>query len=227
MKNEIIVNTNPKSSVAEAIRIIRTNIEFSGIDKEIKIILVTSSIPSEGKSFISSNLATAFAQNGKKVLLVDCDLRKGRLHKIFNLENENGLSNLLLNNESDIKLYDYIKKTSIHNLYMLPKGITPPNPSELLGSAKTQKMLKNLSNKFELIILDGTPVNGLTDSVVLTKYADKTVIVTAANYTKTNEFEYTIKSLESVGADIAGVIVNKTADTHSSYYGNYYEEKES
>ena len=100
MKNELIVDQNPKSSVAEAIRIIRTNLQFSSADKEVKTILVTSSIAGEGKSFISSNLAVAFAQNGKKVLLIDCDLRRGRLHRIFNLENDKGLSNLLI---SDIQ----------------------------------------------------------------------------------------------------------------------------
>lgn len=222
MKNEIIVDKNPKSSVAEAIRIIRTNIEFSGVDKEVKTILITSSVPSEGKSFISTNLATAFAQNGSKVLLMDCDMRKGRLHKIFNIENDKGVSNLLLE-DVEAKFKSYIRKTGIPNLYLLPKGIVPPNPSELLNSPKTKILLKVLAEKFDYIILDGTPVNGLTDAMILTKYVDKTVIVAAVNYTKTNELEYTKKSLLSVGADIAGVIVNRTPDTHSSYYGNYYE----
>lgn len=222
MKNEIIVDKNPKSSVAEAIRIIRTNIEFSGVDKKIQTILVTSSVPSEGKSFISANLATAFAQNGSKVLLMDCDLRKGRLHKMFAIDNEKGLSNLLLNNV-ELEFKNYIKKTEIENLYLLPKGIVPPNPSELLNSPKTKALLKVLTDKFDYIVLDGTPVNGLTDSLILTKYVDKTVVVAASGVTKTNEFDITKKSLESVGADIAGVIINKAPDTHSSYYGNYYE----
>lgn len=222
MKNEIIVDKNPKSSVAEAIRIIRTNLEFSGVDKKVKTVLITSSVPSEGKSFISTNLATAFAQNGSKVLLMDCDMRKGRLHKIFDIPNEKGLSNLLLENV-ETKFKSYVKKTKIDNLYLLPKGVVPPNPSELLNSPKTKALLKVLSDKFDYIILDGTPINGLTDSLILTKYVDKTVIVASVNYTKTNELEFTKKSLISVGADIAGVIVNRTPDTHSSYYGNYYE----
>ena len=222
MKNEIIVDKNPKSSVAEAIRMIRTNIEFSGVDKKVQTILVTSSVPSEGKSFISSNLATAFAQNNNRVLLIDCDMRKGRLHKIFDLDNEKGLSNLLLN-KVELEFKNYIKKTSIANLYILPKGIVPPNPSELLNSPKITALLRVLKEKFDYIIMDGTPVNGLTDSIILTKYVDKTIIVAAAGYTKTNELDFTKKSLESVGADIAGIIINKAPDTHSSYYGNYYE----
>lgn len=222
MKNEIIAESSPKSSVAEAIRIIRTNIEFSGVDKKVQTILVTSSVPSEGKSFISANLATTFAQNGNKVLLIDCDMRKGRLHKMFSLDNEKGLSNLLLNNV-ELEFKNYIQKTKIENLYILPKGIVPPNPSELLNSPKIKALLKVLSEKFDYILLDGTPVNGLTDSLILTKYVDKTIIVAASGFTKTSEFDVTKKSLMSVGADIAGVIINKAADTHSSYYGNYYE----
>ena len=222
MKNEIIVDTNPKSSVAEAIRIIRTNIEFSGIDKKVQTILVTSSVPSEGKSFISANLSVAFAQNRSKVLLIDCDMRKGRLHKMFEMDNEKGLSNLLLENV-ELEFKKYVQKTAIENLYLLPKGIVPPNPSELLNSPKVKALLKTLVEKFDYIILDGTPVNGLTDSLILTKYVDKTIIVAAAGFTKTNELDITKKSLESVGADIAGIIMNKAPDTHSSYYGNYYE----
>ena len=222
MKDEIIVERNPKSSVAEAIRIIRTNLEFSGIDKKINSILITSSVPSEGKSFISTNLATAFAQNGSKVLLIDCDMRKGRLHKIFNISNERGLSNLLLE-DVEISFNSYIQKTNINNLYLLPKGVVPPNPSELLNSPKTKILLRVLSSKFDYLVLDGTPVNGLTDSLILTKYVDKTVVVASINYTKSNELEATKKSLISVGADIAGVIVNRDSDAHSSYYGNYYE----
>ncbi len=222
MKDEIIVDKNPKSSVAEAIRIIRTNLEFSGVDKKVRSILVTSSVPGEGKSFISTNLATAFAQNGSKVLLMDCDMRKGRLHKIFEIENDKGLSNLLLENV-EVRFNSYIRRTRIENLYLLSKGVVPPNPSELLNSPKTKVLLRTLADKFDYIILDGTPVNGLTDSLILTKYVDKTVIVSSVNQTKTNELEFTKKSLMSVGADIAGIIVNRTNDIHGSYYGNYYE----
>ena len=222
MKDEIIVDKNPKSSVAEAIRIIRTNLEFSGVDKKVRSVLITSSVPSEGKSFISTNLATAFAQNGSKVLLMDCDMRKGRLHKIFGIENDKGLSNLLLENV-EVRFNSYIRRTRIENLYLLPKGVVPPNPSELLNSPKTKVLLRTLADKFDYIILDGTPVNGLSDSLILTKYVDKTVIVASLNKTKTSELEFTKKSLISVGASIAGVIVNRTQDIHGSYYGNYYE----
>lgn len=223
MKNELIVDQNPKSSVAEAIRIIRTNLQFSSADKEVKTILITSSIAGEGKSFISSNLAVAFAQNGKKVLLIDCDLRRGRLHRIFNLENDKGLSNLLI---SDIQanFSGYLQKTRIKNLFLLSSGSVPPNPSELLDSKKNETLIELLSNKFDYIIFDGTPVGGLTDSVIMAKYVDKVAIVCAVNFTKVEQLVNTQKTLENIEADIAGVIVNKIPDMHSSYYGNYYVE---
>jgi len=223
MKTELVVDHNPKSSVSEAIRIVRTNLQFSSADKEVKTILVTSSIAGEGKSFISSNLAVAFAQNGKKVLLIDCDLRRGRLHRIFNLENDKGLSNLLI---SDIQanFSGYLQKTRIKNLFLLSSGSVPPNPSELLDSKKNETLIELLSKKFDYIIFDGTPVGGLTDSVIMAKYVDKVAIVCAVNYTKIDQLVNTQKTLENIEADIAGVIVNKIPDMHSSYYGSYYVE---
>lgn len=225
MKNELILETNAKSSVSEAIRIIRTNIQFSSADKNVKTILVTSSIAGEGKSFISSNLATAFAQNGKKVLLIDCDLRRGRLHKIFDLENDKGLSDLLI---TDIKsdFSGYLKKTRIKNLFLLTSGSVPPNPSELLDSKKNQALIGLLSKRFDYVIFDGTPVGGLTDSVIMAKYVDKVVIVCSVNYTKVEQLINTQKTLENIDADIAGVVVNKIPEAYSGYYGyygHYYE----
>ncbi len=223
MKVELLVEKNPKSSVAEALRIVRTNLQFCSADKDVKTILITSSIPGEGKSFISANLATAFAQNGSKVLLIDCDLRKGRLHRIFGLGNENGLSNLLFD-DVETKYKEYIRNTHVSNLYLLSSGTVPPNPSELLDSNKNKKLLNILRNQFDYIICDGTPIGGLTDSIVMTKNVDKVVIVCAVNYTKVEQLENTKKSLQNIDADLAGVIVNKVPEIHSSYYGNYYDE---
>lgn len=223
MNHELLVEKNPKSSVAEAIRIVRTNIQFSSVDKKVKTILITSSVPGEGKSFISSNLATAFAQNGSKVLVVDCDMRKGRLHKIFNMSNDKGLSNLLL---GDVKneYKEYIRKTKINNLSLISSGIVPPNPSELLDSEKNQTLIQTLSNDFDYIIFDGTPIGGLTDSIIMTKFVDKVVVVCSVNYTTTEQLANTKKSLENIGADICGVIVNRVPEVHNHYYGNYYVE---
>lgn len=223
MKSELIVQNDPKSNVAEALRIVRTNLQFSSVDEKLKTILVTSSVPGEGKSFISSNLAVTFAQNNSKVLLVDCDMRKGRLHKIFNLPNDKGLSNLLIDDiNTDIK--KYIKKTNIENLSIITMGSMPPNPSELLASAKSKVVIQMLKNKFDYIIFDGTPVTGLTDSIIMASLVDKVVIVSSIGDINVEILENTKQALSNVNANIAGVIANKTPLVNSNYYG-YYGDK--
>lgn len=222
MKNELIVFTNPKSSISENIRTIRTNLQFSSIGKQVKTILVTSSIPGEGKSFISANLAVAFAQTDKKVLIVDCDMRKGRIHNIFKMKANKGLSNLLIDNiEKEFK--HYVVKSDIDNLYILTRGTVPPNPSELLNSPQTGKLIEILEEIFDYIIFDGVPINGLPDSLVMATLVDKVVIVSSMKYTPVDLLVNTKKSLEKVGADIAGVVVNKVPKVKSHYYSNYYE----
>ena len=141
MKNELIVMSKPKATISEDIRTLRTNLEFSLTTNNEKVVMITSSNPSEGKSFISSNLSTCFAQNNKKVLLIDADLRLGRLHKIFNISNKRGLSNLILNYDDDTKYESYIQKTDVNGLFVIPRGIVPPNPAELLGSKKFDDIL--------------------------------------------------------------------------------------
>ena len=216
---ELIVEEQPNAAASESIRNLRTNLQFSSVDKELKIVLITSSIPSEGKSFISANLATSYAQAGKKVLLVDCDLRKGRQHKIFDVNGKNGLSNLLI---GDIGTYsEYINKTNVKNLSLISRGTFPPNPSELLDSKKNKTLLEILSNKFDIVILDGAPLTGLSDSVILSAIADATVVVTSLNHTKKTELINAKKALDNVEANVAGVVVNNiTAKKHS--YGEYY-----
>lgn len=220
--NELVVEANPKSSVSEAIKAIRTNLQFSSIDKKLKTVLVTSSMPGEGKSFISCNLATAFVQDGNKVLLVDCDMRKGRQHKVFQVSNEKGLSTLLLGpiNASNVK--SFVQRTKINNLDILTMGIVPPNPSELLNSANMKNLIDLLSKEYDLVIFDGVPVNGLTDSVIMSKLVDEVVVVTAMKQTPIELLEQTKKTLEAVDANVAGVIVNKVPNKNGGYYyGNY------
>lgn len=221
MNNELIVANNPKSGVAEAIKTIRTNLLFSSIDEPVKSILMTSSMSGEGKSFVSANLAVAFAQTGVKVLIVDCDLRRGRQHKIFNIDNEQGLSNLLLD-DVDKNYKKYIKKTRYENIYVLPMGIVPPNPSELLASAKNKQLAKTLKQKFDLVIYDGVPVGGLTDSVIMADLVDKIVIVSAYKVTPVEFLANTNKALEKFKDKIAGVILNKFPSSRDHYYSKYY-----
>lgn len=221
MNNELIVANNPKSGVAEAIKTIRTNLLFSSIDEPVKSILMTSSMSGEGKSFVSANLAVAFAQAGVKVLIVDCDLRRGRQHKIFNIDNEQGLSNLLLD-DVDKNYKKYIKKTRYENIYVLPMGIVPPNPSELLASAKNKQLVKLLKQKFDLVIYDGVPVGGLTDSIIMADLVDKIVIVSAYKITPVEFLANTNKALEKFKDKIVGVILNKFPSSKDHYYSKYY-----
>lgn len=222
MKNELIVKLRPKSIISEDIRTIRTNLEFLLTDNESKTFMITSSVPGEGKSFVSSNLAVAFAQYDKKVLIIDCDMRLGRTHKIFEVSNKNGLSNLIAKyDEDETALEEYIQKTEVKNLYVLPRGVVPPNPSELLSSKRFETILNKLRKVFDYIILDSVPTNGLPDALVLSKLVDKTLIVCKHGYTDITDLESTKKALENVNANIAGVVINKVPKTRSKY-GNYY-----
>lgn len=218
---DLIVHNNPKSPISEGIRTIRTNLQFSNVDGGLKKIMLTSSMPGEGKSFTSANVATAFAQNDYSVLIVDCDMRKGRMHKIFKVSNEKGLSNLLIDNVE--KNYGkYIKATHIKNLSVLPAGTVPPNPSELLSSEKNRQLIKILEQEYDYIIFDCVPINGLSDSLIMTELVDKVMVVCAAKMTPVELLQKTKQGLEAVNADIAGVIINKTKGNYNKYYGHYY-----
>jgi capsular exopolysaccharide synthesis family protein len=219
-KVELVVEEQPNAAASESIRNLRTNLQFSSVDKTLKTVLVTSSVPSDGKSFISANLAVSFAQAGKKVLLIDCDLRKGRQHKIFDVSGKKGLSNLLI---GDIGTYsEYIEKTSIKNLSIIPRGTFPPNPSELLNSKKNKTFLDIVSKKYDIVILDGAPITGLSDSLILSSLVDTTLIVTSLNHTPKTELINAKKALENVGANIAGTVANNVVAKKHSYGGYYY-----
>lgn len=222
MKNELVVFNKPKSNISEDIRTIRTNLQFTSSVQDSKVLLVTSSVPGEGKSFISSNLACAFAQTGEITLLIDSDLRLGRVHKIFNVSNEKGLSNLLASKEVK-KCLPFINSTQIDNLYVIPRGTVPPNPSELLNSQNTKDLIEYLKTKFDHIIFDGVPINGLPDSLVMANFVDQVIIVSALGYTKIDELDETKKALQKIDANIAGVIVNRTNKVKRGKYASYYE----
>ena len=221
MKDELIVFSKPKSNISEDIRTIRTNLKFTAND-DAKVLLVTSSVPGEGKSFISANLAAAFAQTGEKVLLVDADLRLGRVHKIFNQSATKGFSNMLISGTSE-DLPEYIKKTTIPNLYIVSRGTVPPNPSELLNSSSCRKLINIFRENFDRVIFDVVPVNGLPDSLVLANLVDRVIIVTTIGYTSIDELNQTKKALEQIDANIAGVVINKAPTTKRGKYSNYYE----
>ena len=218
-----------KDSVSfnEEIKKIRTNIKFSSVNEDVKVICVTSSLPGEGKSLISANLAASFAQYDEKVLLIDCDLRKGRQRKLFNIPNNNdlGLSKLLINKRWENEYKNYINATKINNLSVIPTGIFPPNPSELLTSERFLFLIKKLKEDYDRIILDCPPIEGLSDALVVSSLADTTVLVAKYKSTPMNLLEKSKKALDKVGSKLAGVVLNHVDKEPNTYYYGYYKEK--
>lgn len=225
-KTELVLSKYPKALVSESIKTLRTNLQFSSVDEDIKTILVTSSMPGEGKSFVSANLAIAFAQARKRVLLVDCDMRKGRQHLLFNVSNSKGLSKLLISKVKPSEIIDYINQTQIKNLSLLTRGSCPPNPSELLGSKKNKQVIDILKKDYDIIIFDGAPCNGISDSLIMSSLIDKVIIVSAEGITPKEIIETTKNSLEKVDASVAGIVINKVNRKNVKYYGYYGVEEQ-
>jgi len=220
-ENIFIVRNNPKSPISEAIRTLRTNIKFSSLDKPIKTLLITSPIPEAGKSSISVNLALSIAQNGNKVILVDADLRKPVIHKIFEGDNKPGLTNILI---EDKKIKEVIREASDinPNLYYIPSGPIPPNPSELLGSNKMKGVLTDLKEQADFILFDSPPVIAVTDALVLANQVDGVMLVLDAGGV-TREIAMQAKLLlEKAKAKILGTVLNKINVESEGYYYYYY-----
>lgn len=226
MKKELIAHKDPKSPVSELFRTLRTNIQFMNSNKQLKTLLVTSTLPGEGKSWTSSNLAVAFAQAGKRVVLIDADMRKGRLYNIFGVLPRPGLSNFLSgvneNNQESLNLINYLRETEVPNLYVMPAGNIPPNPSELLITPQMVGLLEELKEECDLIIIDGTPSKLVTDAVILSRIVDSTIIVTAHNQTKKDDLEKVIRDIKNVGGNIAGIVYNKVPVSTKKFNETYY-----
>ncbi|MDP4146371.1 MAG: CpsD/CapB family tyrosine-protein kinase [Bacillota bacterium] len=215
----LIVQDKPKSPISEAYRTLRSNIQFSSFDKELKIILVTSSGPSEGKSTTTANLALAMAEVNQRVLLIDCDLRKSTVHKKFNITNTKGISNLLIGQYK----FDDVAQKYTENLTILTAGTVPPNPSEMLASNKMKSFLAQARENFDYIIIDAPPVIAVTDPQVLSTMVDGVLLVVASGQAQIEETKKAVELLQQVNAPIIGTVLNKVEKTgRKGYYGNYY-----
>lgn len=212
--------TDPSSVVAEQFRTIRTNIQFSAVDKKIQSLVVTSAGPSEGKSTVSSNLAVVWAKQNEKVLLIDADLRLPTAHRTFNLLNAAGLSSYLSNNA----VYEeIIQETEVPNLSVISSGPVPPNPAELLNSRHINTLIERLEDEYDIIIFDAPPINTVTDAQLLANKADGVILVVPQGIAEKGGVTHAVEQLNKVHAKVLGTVMNRfKADKAPGYYGGYY-----
>ncbi len=220
LSEKLVTFINPKSPVAEAYRSLRTNIQFLGIDTPQRAIVVTSAGPGEGKSTTIANIAIAMAQAGKKVLLVDCDLRRPVVHKNFGLANTRGLTNILANN---LPFAEVAQETEIEGLRIVTSGPIPPNPSELLGSMKMKDLINTFKEHVDFVFFDTPPVSAVTDAAVLSTQTDGVVLVLSAGEITRDAALHARTVLHNVNAHILGVVLNKVnVEKEQGYYYYYY-----
>ncbi|TDM43729.1 polysaccharide biosynthesis tyrosine autokinase [Macrococcoides canis] len=220
-ERKLITHLYPKSTISEQYRMIRSNIMFSGIDNEIKKLVVTSAAPSAGKSTTAANIAVAYAQAGKNVLLIDGDLRKPTVQYTFETKNVFGLSNLITD---QINMEQAVQNTQVENLSIMTSGPIPPNPSELLASNRFKELINSFEQYFDMIIIDTPPVLAVTDAVIMSTLVDGTILVTNV---ETNNKHHLLKSkevLQKSDANLLGVVLNNVEKSSKDdyYYYEYY-----
>jgi capsular exopolysaccharide synthesis family protein len=224
--SELVVHQRPLSGVAEAARAVRTNLMFMSPDRPYRKLLVTSAAPSEGKTTIACSIAIALAQGGQRVCIVDCDLRRPRLHRIFNRAGDAGVTNVLV---GDATLEDVIQPTQIKNLWSVPAGPTPPNPADVLHSERFRALLEKLSDRFDRVIIDSPPLIAVTDSAIISRLADGTVFVVRAFRTSKHVSAQGLRVLRDVDAHVVGAVlnaVNLNRHEYTYYYHYYYYKRE-
>ncbi len=218
LSDELVTFLDMQSPGAEAYRTLRTNLIFSQAVRALRTLVVTSASPGEGKTTTAANLAVAFAQQGLRVLIVDCDLRRARLHKMFGVAREPGFTDLLLGSAAE---EDVTNVTSITGLYVLTAGSLPPNPSELLGGEGARRTLGALTEAYDLVIVDTPPLLAASDAAILATIADGAVLVLKAGKTANAAAQQAVHQLTSVGARVVGAVLNDP-DTTVPQYGAYY-----
>lgn len=218
LKRRLLAHNSPKDPVAEQYRTIRTNIQFSNVDQDIKTIVLTSSGAEEGKSTTSSNLATVYAQQGLNVLLIDADLRKPTGHYTFRLENHIGLTNVLTRQST---LAQAVQESEIPHLSVLTSGPIPPNPSELLASAQMAELLKEMKKQFDMIIFDTPPILAVADAQILANQVDGTILVVSSGKTEKDAALKSKELLSNAKGKLLGVVLNNRKVEEGNYYYYY------
>jgi tyrosine-protein kinase Etk/Wzc len=218
-KSQLVTVSNFRSSEAEAYRTLRTNLIFSQAIQTLRTIVITSPSPKDGKTTTAANLAVTFAQQGIRVLLVDCDLRKARLHAIFGFDREPGLTEAVLGRKS---LNEVVRTTSVDGLCLITSGVIPPNPSELLGSPQMSELLKRLSSEYDVIVMDSPPLHVAADAQIVGSQADGVLLVLRAGDTDKQSAQEAVTRLASVGARLVGAVLNDPDHKVPSYGGYYY-----
>ncbi len=225
---QLIAWLRTKAPESEAYRTLRTNIQFSSVDKPIRSLLVTSSSPGEGKSTTTANLAVVLAQTGQKVIVVDTDLRRPVLHKVFGVPNNMGLTTALLGGDT-AAIESYLQPTEIDSLSVLTSGPIPPNPSELLGSHRMAHLVERLTEAADIVIFDSPPVLAVTDAAVMGRQVDGVLLVADAGHTREHALAGATVELQKTGTNLLGVALNRL-DTrrggYQYYYYYYYSEEE-
>lgn len=215
----ILVHENPRSTMAEAMRRLKTNLKYVSVDREVKVVAVTSSVPQEGKSTIASNLAMVFAQAGDNVLLVDGDMRKPKLHEVFKLEDIVGLSNLITDT---CELEDLVHKTQT-GVSVLLSGPLPPNPVDLLITARMKEIVNQARQSYEFVIIDTPSVAAVSDALIISTLVDGTLVVVAHGRTKRDVVQKSVEGLRKVRGNVLGVVLNKVPGENEDYqYYHYY-----
>lgn len=220
---KMITVSDPNSVNTEQFNTIRTNIEFSNADKAIKSIVITSATASEGKSTVAANISVAFARQGKKVLLVDSDLRRPTINATFSIRDPKGLTNFLT--EHNMSINDIFYQTTIENLYVMPSGPIPPNPSELIGSKRMEKLIVALQEAFDVVIYDVPPILSVTDAQILSTKVDGTILVVRENKAEKESIRQAVGLINHVRAKIIGTVLNDVKGSEATYYGYYGTEK--
>ncbi|KAB2445571.1 CpsD/CapB family tyrosine-protein kinase [Bacillus luti] len=216
-RRQLIAHQQPKSPISEQFRNIRTNVEFASVDTNLHSIMVTSANPSEGKTTVTANMAVVFAQQGKKVLLIDADMRKPAMHQVFQVDNIFGLTNVLTHSE---RLEKCVQTTVVDNLHFLACGPIPPNPAELLGSSSMKSLLSEVYAKYDLVIFDTAPILPVTDAQIMANQCDASVLVIRSGATEKEAALKAKQALDSAKGKLFGVVLNDKEQSGSEYY--YY-----